>query len=173
MRTTLLLFRNKGQVSTLDFVVGFSIILVTLVLGLRYVTEAAAPGEFDDIQQQAVAMSQSLMSEGVPADWTVDDVSAVGLMSDNKLNKSKVDLMASMSYGGMRQVLDSDFQLYVYFTNRTHTINVSGCGFGNDDILTGGCTVDLSMVDYSHIVRIDRFVAYNDSILTMVVLVWG
>jgi hypothetical protein len=55
---------------------------------------------------------------------------------------------------------------------------VSGCGYGSNDVnsyvgIDDKCYVDISSMEYEDLVKLERLLVYNSSIIKMVVYVWN
>ncbi len=162
-----------GQASVGDFMLGLIIIIVAVLLAMKMVLVLGSSSDFDDLQKQATTTSQTLMSEGYPADWNRTNVLQPGVLTDHKLNSSKWDRLRSMSYDDLRPTLSGFYDFYTYLRNRTHVINLSGCGVGSPDVTVDGtCEPDFSFMIDSDIIRVERLVAYNDTIISLVVVLW-
>ena len=163
--------QTKAQASTIDFILSFTIIIIALLLTARLIITAQDTSDFDDVREQAVLGSQILVSEGLPTNWTASTVIRPGILSDNQLNMTKLNVLSSMTYDDSRSRIAASYDYYVYFVNKTSVLNLSGCGIGSSKISVDSSCVP-SFGGSSNLIRLERLIAHNNSIVTMVVILW-
>jgi len=165
------LLNRKAQIWLIDFIVGMMIFIIGIVLASRFIINASNTSEFAEVRITAQTMSDYLLSEGSPNNWTNDTVIKIGLTTGNRLNISKLNQFYNMTYSDTLEGLASPYDYIVYFQNNNSIINFSGvCGYGAFNITN--CTIDVSNLKYDNLVRIERLIVNNDSIAEMVLYVW-
>ncbi len=112
------------------------------------------------------------MSEGYPIDWDNTSVIKLGLLANNSLSASKVQALSSFSYTEIQSVLGTPYDVYWYFRNKTGVVSLFACGYGNPSVMVDAATCEPSFSSSRNIVRLQRILVYNNSLLTMEVVVW-
>lgn len=164
---------SQGQVSIGDFLVGLIIITIAVILAMKLVFVLNNSSDFADVKKQAIITSQSLMSEGYPVDWNETFVLRPGILTDYKFNSTKWSVLQSMNYAKLRPLLAGSHEFYFYLINGGGVINISDCGVGSSSVIVGvNCTPDFSFINDKNIVRVERLVSYNNTIVSLVVIMW-
>src|SRR3989344_7760844 len=85
---------NKtGQAWSLDLVIAITIFIIGLIgiyvyaLNLSYNSEE----RLSLIRSEAELVSSVILSEGYPENWTIDNVEAPGIISEDKINQTKLE----------------------------------------------------------------------------------
>jgi hypothetical protein len=161
----------KGQASTTDFIVGLVLLIVGVLIGLTFVMNLQEPSRFVSVKQEALVASDYLLSQGFPIHWTNQTVIRVGLLSGDQLNQTKLKELNVLPYPRVRSLLTMNTQIYGYFEDNNGVIKIVDCGFGSPDVVVDAdCNPQVPVAD--NVVKITRFVAYNDSIVRLVVITW-
>lgn len=162
---------KKGQVTTIDFIISFIIIVITVLLAIRVVLLTQDTSNFDHVQEQAISASNILMSEGVPNNWDQTTLVKPGILSNKVLNLTKLNQLQNATYDDIKSKLTPNYNHYIYFTNRTDIFNFSACGYGSNQVQTDtSCTP--TFPDASNRAKVTRLIAHNDSVISMVVIAW-
>ncbi|MFP4524090.1 MAG: hypothetical protein ACLFO2_02095 [Candidatus Woesearchaeota archaeon] len=163
--------RTKAQVSTLDFFGGLAIITVALLLASNLLLTIGSDDGFEDVKRQANTAAERLMSPGYPEDWNQSDVIKAGVLTDDKLNTTKLSRADNLTYDQLRGTLGVTDHVYWYHTNATGVQNITACGHGHPSVTTDeNCTPTLPA--HGNLARIERLVTHDDRILRMVVIAW-
>jgi len=165
-------FGKKAQVSTVDFIAGFLIVVTALILASNIVFTLQEKTSFSEVQDFAIAVSESLMSEGYPFDWDNDSVIKLGLLTNDSLDFAKLLELDDLSYERMKATLTFPYELYWYFQNNSGVVNITACGYGSPEVSVDALTCEPSVSAERNLVRVQRILVYNNSLLTMEVLVW-
>ncbi|MEM4260439.1 MAG: hypothetical protein QXG00_04340 [Candidatus Woesearchaeota archaeon] len=128
--------KTKAQTWTTDFIIGLLLFSFALVFSFKFVSNNLVSSDFDEIYQDGKFISDNLMSEGVPNNWSNDKVFRIGLLSNNKLNTTKVLNMTKLDYGNVKTLLNTRYDFYIYFADKyNNVLNISGfCGFGSSKV---------------------------------------
>ena len=133
----------------------------------------------EEILSDGKYISSSLLSGGIPANWTNDSVVKIGLTDeDYRLNHEKLVKFAELPYSKSKSRFSTGLEYFIFFEDINGTmINLTQCGFGSPKadlvIQDGKCAyVNLSRADPKNIVNIERFLIYNSTIIKMVVYTW-
>lgn len=165
-----LLLNNKAQVWITDFIVGFIIFLIGIILASRFIFNSMIDDDFEKIRLEAESTSQDLLSEGLPKDWTNDTLVKIGLTTNNRLNIAKVSRFYNMNYEDTKFYFGSGLDYLLYFQKNNTILNITTCGFGKINLTD--CNVNLSGLEYDDLVKTVRLVIYNNTIVEMVLYLW-
>ncbi|MBD3209533.1 hypothetical protein GF367_03900 [Candidatus Woesearchaeota archaeon] len=161
----------RAQVSTVDFIAGLLIIVVALTIATRLIMTITEPSTFEQTKRQALTTSDTLMSPGFPERWNETNAIKVGLLTDDALNLTKLGQLDNYTYDDIKERLNDPEHAYWYFMNRTSVLNLTACGHGDPGVSVNA-TCDPSFAADKNLVRVDRFVTHNNSIIRLVVVVW-
>ena len=157
----------------MDFVVGLVIILAALIITTNFLLTNQQTSTFDAVRSSALSTTELLMSTGYPQAWNQTTIINLGLLTDHKLNQTKLDAAANITYADLKTALHNPPNVYWYFANKTSVLNLGSCGYGDPDTLASvapDCTPQTTQKN--NLVSLNRFVTYNNTIIRMVVLVW-
>lgn len=150
---------------------GFIILIAALIIVIRLLITIQEPSSFDDVQRKALTASDDLMSAGYPDDWNESAYVKPGLLTNNQLDLTKLGMINNLSYNELRSTLTGSYDLYWYFTNGTNILNHTACGYGNPAVTTDdNCTP--TIIPEKNLVKVQRLLVHNNSIIRMVVIVW-
>lgn len=151
---------KKAQAWGFDLVVGLIIFLVGILAFYIYTANLPSQGEemLQELQQEGEVVADSLMTEGSPVDWTPSRVERIGLLSDDRINQTKLDnfrSLAGSSYGSTRSMFRITNHYFVYL--------------GGD--VAGG--IGANPTGATNLVKVTRVVVYNQSVKTLNVEIWS
>lgn len=158
---------TKGQVYTIDFLLAIILLIATVIISFKLVFNTDESSDYQILQLEARAISDSFLTEGLPANWTSSNVLLPGILSNKKISSAKLQELKSLGYKDASGLLNTRKNFYFYFTNSSGLVNLTFCGFG---ALNDTCT--LPEVDSYNLARIDRVVVHEQRALKMVMLVW-
>ena len=177
---------KKSQIWTIEFIVSFLIFIAAIILSVKSVFNIYTNENLRDIQQESEFVSQYLLSEGFPTDWNNDTVIRLGLITDNRINETKLQKLYLLEYEKAKYSLGIRSNFFLYFSNATgniplfHIINNSinesnGCGYGHASVYkqyNNGCIISLESLKYSDMTKISRITNFNGSIVQLNLLIW-
>jgi hypothetical protein len=161
---------KKSQVWSLDLMVAIFIFLGALLLFYRYTLNAGSLGEEerDSLLLDAKLISSYLVSTGYPELWSESNVSLIGLSDgDMRLIGWKVEQFSDIAladYTNSRRLLSAMHNYYVSFEDKDgNPLKISGIeGIGKN----------FTSENPSSLIKVERFLIYNSSIIKMKVHVW-
>ena len=171
------LLKKKSQIWYLDFVIALSLFTLFMIFSFKYITDTTIIQEKEThvMLDEADTLSEALMSEGVPINWTVDYVNIPGIITSNQLNLTKLDNLGNLTiddYDNVRNILSIESEFIVYFQNKTDVVSLSPFDVGKPGF-------DLAAVQAANpeeIVHITRYVTYKHDniaeIIAMEVVLW-
>jgi hypothetical protein len=151
---------RKAQAWGFDLIAGLIIFLVGIVSFYLYTTNLPGASEqiTQQLQQDGELIADSLLSEGNPANWSTSDVVKIGLLSEEKINQTKLDSfrsLASTDYNRTLSLFRVRNNYYIYFGEESST----GIGKNLDDA--------------ANIIKVTRIVVYDNSIKILSVNAWN
>lgn len=163
---------TKGQAITLDFVTGLFIIITALIITTTIFITNQKNSTFDETRRATITATELLMSEGYPEDWNETTIIKLGLLTNNKLNQTKLEQASNLDYEDLKTALHTKKNLYFYLKNKTTIQNITACGYGDPDITTNQTTCEPTLPQEGNVVIIERFIAHNENIQRLVVIGW-
>lgn len=165
---------NKtGQVFTLDFFIGLFAFIALLVLGFTQLFSFLPNQAYEQLHEDALYISSVLVEPGYPLTWNVTSVLLPGLADNQRLNITKLSAFHELSYPYSKILLHTTVDYAVMFRNTTQYLNITDCVYGYPiDYTASDCTPDFTSISYKHLIKIQRLVAYNGTIITLELYVW-
>ena len=121
---------KKGQVFTLDFIIGFMLFLMVIVLSVKILLSMPTSETDISLHRESVFLSDSVLSEGYPYNWNDSTVIIPGIAKDNRIDLQKLEYMDNLSYGRSKTLYHISNDYVFFFSNSTGIINVSKCSYG-------------------------------------------
>ncbi len=157
---------RKAQSWTMDFliaVITFSIFLLVF----RAVSAASIETVYKEkvIEAGAIRISNTLLTQGVPANWTKDSYGRIGLLGDDgQLDERKLNQTLYIPPVDLRKEFSQPSYFYVYVEDMNGVvIKVDGTEFkiGNEP------------TDYKNLISVQRIVGYKGDPVRLVVQTWS
>lgn len=164
---------RKGQVFTLDFFLGLLAFIALLALGFTQLFSFLPSAAFENLYDDAVYVSNILIESGYPLDWNETNVILPGVADAHRLNITKLKSYSNLSYEHTKILLHIPSDYIFYFQNKTHNLNLSSCTYGYPIVSDINCTPQLTSITYKNLVKTQRLLAFNGTILTMVLYTWN
>ena len=164
---------KKAQFSHGDFIIGFVIFSFTLVLFFKY-SDYVSPSQDNNefLLREGKLITDSLLSQGYPNDWTTGNVIIIGITNDNSvINNTKLLNLISMDYSDTRTVFKIRSEYYLYFIDKNNSIimiNGTTDGFGYPGINTS----NFDLIDAEDIAKTTRLAILDSEMIKMAVLTW-
>ena len=156
---------KKGQAWGIDLGVAFIIFSVGIVSFYFYALNQ--PNEARYLQEilsyEGKSIASSILSEGYPEDWNSDNVATIGILTDNKINETKLGRFYNLSienYGKTKKEIKTRFNYY-YSLDKNISIEgkeVEGIGAEPTSV--------------KNLIKIPRFTIYQNEPITAYVYIW-
>ncbi|MGM5485252.1 MAG: hypothetical protein ACQEP1_05270 [Nanobdellota archaeon] len=146
---------KRAQSWYIDYTLSLALFIIAVLLFLYYMPE----GNTDNTPADSGILSDTLMTEGIPEDWNTTNLTTPGLITDNKLDRNKLDMLRDLGYNESRAYLPISSDYLIYFEN-----GLEGLGKINRS--------ELSSLEADNIVHVRRMVPYQGRIIKMHVVVW-
>ena len=115
-------------------------------------------------------IADSILSTGFPTNWTKDNVITIGLISNEKINQTKLTNFYNLSQSNYSQTQLRFNTAYDYFVAFSDTITI------NDETITGigkpGTDLETLQAQATNLIKVTRFTIYNNKPITTYVYVW-
>lgn len=176
-------YSTKGQLWSLDFIIGVLIFLVTVVFFFVQMNslELTPQTSLNRLVLEAQDISTTLMSEGYPPAWTASTVVVPGIVTDARVNSSRLNELVLLNYSVLQGLLRVSDEFFVFIEQG------NGCvlpldgryGVGNPlvSVPASGCvaptSVNVNPASPETVVPITRYVIYNATPARLHVYVWN
>lgn len=161
---------KKSQTWVFDYLTGFFIFIFILLLSINLIKSIDAHSQYENINREVDFISNALMSTGVPTNWNSSHVSVPGLLSDYKMNQTKLENFDSLTYGRSKALLQVTGEYWFYFQNESGIMNISGkCvhGYTFED-----CEIPEVTTEYSDMAWSERIIVFDSKIISLMVVSW-
>ncbi|MEM5792972.1 MAG: hypothetical protein QXY45_01245 [Candidatus Aenigmatarchaeota archaeon] len=102
---------TKGQSLSYDFLTAFTtFLLVVLIIFVLFEYSSNSINDFkkiDEISRISSQISEVWMSEGLPNNWDPENVIELGLLSNQRLNQTKIEYLNEIGYYKVRKFVGS------------------------------------------------------------------
>ncbi len=156
---------RKAQGWGFDLMIGVIIFEIAIVAFFLYSINSTEETEqsISSLNYEANNIANSLLSEGYPAEWTEADVSKIGLLSNNKINETKLSQFYSLSlsdYSRTKLLLNTKKDYYISFSENI-TLN-------NNSI----SHIGYLPANPQNLIKATRLASYNNRPIPIYVNVW-
>ncbi len=159
---------KKAQGWGFDLVVASIIFSFAIVFFYIFAINYSTVGEenFNNLAYEGQLAAESILSEGYPADWNNNTVVRIGILSQNKINQTKLERFYNMANS-------SEYNRTKVLFNIAHDYNVS---FSSNVTIPG--VGDVSSIGKTksnpeNLIRVTRFSIYNNKPITLDIDVSG
>jgi len=175
---------KKAQVWLSDYTISMLLFTLAALLSVKIIINSFSTNTaFEELKTDASKISEILLSEGYPPDWHNESVIRPGLLTSNRMNKSKVVNAMNMSYSSLRPKLQTTHDFLIIFEEPgSDMIEFNGlCTIGSPDVSINSSGAgplidchnpDFTSINYDNLVKLTRLIIYNSEIIRMVVYTW-
>jgi len=183
---------RKSQVWISDYIIGLLLFVLAIIFSVKIIINSFSTNvDFNEMKNDASKISEILLSEGYPPDWNIQntqnctDIIRLGLLTEKRLDSDKVSKAMNTSYcnyTSLRTKLQAKHEFVVIFERPDGDMLEfnDSCTLGSSTVTINkkaGPPVDchnisFTPVSYSNMVKLDRILVYNSSIIRMVVYTW-
>ena len=174
------LISKEAQVFYGDAFLGFTIFTVAVVtfFALSGNSSYSEGRVLDALVSDAESVSDSLVSEGIPPDWTPGTVAIIGLTDGAfRVNYTKVSMFYGMSYNSTNSLFGTNANYLIFVKDKDGNVLPFGsCAFTNADIVVNNITPylcqNVTAPSASQLVSSERLSFYNSKFVKIVVYAW-
>jgi hypothetical protein len=158
---------KKAQAWGIDLTI--AVIIFTVGLVFFYFHSLNQPGQGEQIVKSLTddgkIIITSILSEGRPENWFPGDVVKIGILTDNKIDETKLNrfhILASTpaGYAHTRNLFNTKYDYYFFLDKNMTIIGGSIEGIGEKP------------VSYDNLVKITRLTIYEDKPITAYLYMW-
>lgn len=176
---------KKSQVWLSDYTLSMLLFILAALIAVKIIINSfSANTDFQELKSETSKISEILLSEGFPVNWTNDTVIRPGLLTGKRLDETKViRAMDSIyiNYTSLKTMLQTKHDFLVIFQQANSTIInfTSLCAIGKPSVsiwdgVSLSCSVpNFNNIDHKNMVQLNRLVVFNSSIVRMVVYAWN
>ena len=151
----------------------FIIFIGALIFFYKFSIDLTSSGQSAaaDLITNGKDVSNLLMKSGYPPNWNLSSVILFGLTDDEHLNVTKVYFFSQQEYNASKGLLSTQYNYYIFFeyANGTQAMVGNVSGIGKPGVNSSNI---LQVENPKNIIKIDRLVIYNVSIVKMKVYIW-
>ena len=158
--------KNKAQAWGFDIIVASTLFLIGIVVFYIYAINNSGQSEeiYNSLSYDGNAIADSLLSEGSPENWNLGNIVSIGLMSNDKINNTKLEIFYNLSRDNY------DAARAVFNTPNNYFVNFSVPIIFNGTQIPG---IGLQYSNPQNLIKVARFTIYNDKPVTMNVYMWN
>jgi hypothetical protein len=178
---------RRAQVWITDVTISIVLFTAAVLIAFNIIMNSfATQNDYERQKSDASRISEYVLSEGTPTDWNSTNMIRPGMMTGKRLNATKVRYamnLSNSSYAAIRSSMQTDYDFIVLFENSSGGIIPFQdlCSFGkpNEGInftyvnSTPSCIFNISRISYDNLVKINRYVVYDSSIIRMETYLWN
>jgi len=162
----------------MDFIIALTLFLLIVFLSFKYMMQdyAFSARNKNEVLLEADRISNSLITEGMPVNWTEEKVYRLGLTTNGAINQSKVEMFRNLTfddYANVKTLLNVKSDFLIYFENKNgNMINFTEEGYIGK---SGHNTISAELIS-EEVVKLSRFITYRHDniaeIIMMNIFVW-
>jgi len=157
---------KKGQAWGFDLMIAISIFMIGIVGFYLFSLNSPSEGRdtLDSLFYDGNLIADSLLSEGYPENWDSNSVINIGIVNDNRINETKLQRLYDLTisdYSKTKNLFNTRFNYYFNFSR---------------PIIMGGVYVEFigqKDLNPDNIIKIQRFVIFENNPVTLNVYVWS
>jgi|SRR3989338_10543838 len=168
--------KNKAQGWGTDLVVAVTIF--TLGLVAFYIYSLNSPGEAEEkintLYYNGKILANTVLSEGYPISWNTDNVIKIGILSDNKINETKLKYFyelakTELGYNKTKSKFDLSYDYYFYLNQDMEIDGVAEPvkGIGKPDFDKENIPNNIK-----NLIKITRYTIYQNKPMTAYFYIW-
>ncbi len=162
-----MIFFKKSQTSFFDFIVGFTIFVIVLLIFFNSSTFSSVKNVDSDVVVNIV------LSDGIPNNWNESFYYKPGILSYNKLNETKFLMFYNLSKkNSLKNIFNSNFMFRIYYYNNSNIVfvNVSNVSYISSDY---NFSFD-NISNFADNVKVEeRIINYNNNLYIIKFLFWN
>lgn len=159
------MINKKAQAWGFDLIIALILFFIGVTLLFLYIVNSPSTSKekIDDLNYEGENVISQILSEGYPQDWNSTKFVQIGIITENKINETKLGFFYNLSTENYPLILSLFNTKYDFFFNLSQQIiidNVSIKGIGKEPS------------SYTNIIKITRFTIYKDKPVSAELLIW-
>ncbi|MBD3252167.1 hypothetical protein GF386_00355 [Candidatus Pacearchaeota archaeon] len=166
------LISKKAQAWGMDLIIGFSIFI--FVLSVFYIYSLNQSGGEINIIETLIydgnLITNSIFSEGHPVEWNETNVTKIGILSDNKINETKLESFYNLTknnYDKTKILFNTKYDYYFFIDPEFSFYDGKKEGIGKS-----GITRKNANQTSTNLIKITRFTVYKEKPVTAYLYIW-
>lgn len=155
----------KAQIWYADFTIALLLFLIATAIYFQF-TDNLSSEEDKDIQEMVLdlkTISNALISEGFPENWTSDNLEVIGLTDGNyRIDNEKLIKFSNLNHSQIINSFNTPYNFYFYLEDQ----------YGNNIPINGKGGIGYNSTYSLDRVQITRIAIYNSSMVKMVIHLW-
>lgn len=157
---------KKGQAWGFDLIIAVTIFLAGMIFFFFYVLNFPSERDevFNTMNYEGKIIGDSLLSEGYPENWGEDNVATIGILSNGKINETKLLRFYDLSngdYAKTKRLFNVLDDYYVYFEEPVVVDGVVINGTG------------MKEASPKNLVKVTRVVVHDNKIKNLNIHIWN
>jgi hypothetical protein len=156
--------KKRAQAWGFDLMIGLTIFVIGLLAFYLFIINIEPEkNTFKDLKNDGEKISNDLLSEGYPTQWSQDNVRTIGLISKERINETKLEYFYNLSlndYQKAKSILGTNFNFYVHFQENMTLFEKSIEGIGEKPI------------NQKDSIKITRLTIYQDKPNNLYIQLW-
>ena len=164
--------KNKAQGWGMDLIIAVTIF--TLGLAAFYIYSLNSPGEakenLETLSYEGKILANTILSEGSPTNWNKTNVAKIGILSDNRINETKLQYFYELTeadYNNTKSKFDITYDYYFYLNKK---MDIGGSEV--DGIGKPGITSVNTPTNAKNLVKVTRYTLYQNKPITAYFYIW-
>ncbi len=165
---------NKAQGWGMDLIIAVTIF--TFGLLAFFVYSLNSPGEakekIEALSYDGKILANTILSDGSPESWTPSEVVKIGILSNDKINETKLKNFYDMTrdsagYENTKRLFDITYDYYFFLDEKMMIDTTEADGIGKP-----GVTRDSGYGNAKNLVKITRYIIYKNKPMTAYFYIW-
>lgn len=154
----------------MDLIIGLVIFLIGIVVFMIYSINYSGESEeiFSSLTYDGEIIMNEILSEGHPENWNTTNVIKIGILSNEKINQTKLEKFYNLSqtnYQTTKEIFNTPYEYYLFLEKPLSINEGTKEGIGKP-----GTTKD--SIDSTNLIKITRFTIYQNKPVTAYLYVW-
>lgn len=161
---------KKAQGWGMDLMVALSIFLIGIVI--FYIYSLNNPNEakenIENLFNDGESLTNILLSKGFPNSWNTTNVVRIGILSDNKINATKLERFYDLSqteYEKTKALFNTRYDYYFFLDEDMIINSVSVEGIGKPGVTK-------TTISAVNLIKVTRVVIYENKPVTAYLYIW-
>ncbi len=157
--------RKTAQAWGIDLAVAMIIFTFGILIFFFYAINRPneAKENIDSLSYDGEVIADSILSKGYPDNWNTTNIGTLGVLSDNKVNETKLEYFYNLSaedYNRTRALFNTRFEYYLSFSQNMSISGLEVEGIGSEPN------------NEENLIKITRFTIYKNKPTTVYFYIW-
>lgn len=167
------LIHKKAQAWGIDLILAVFIFIIGISVLFIYTINTPSEGRenLELLSYDGKVITNTLLSEGYPNDWNIDNVISIGVVDNNKINITKIDRFYNMTrddfnYSRTKALFNTKYDYYFFLEGINFTLgSITFEGIGKPG-------VNKDTIESENLAKVTRFTIYEDKPTTAYLYIW-